>query len=108
MSRLILVGILFVLTCVGLQQDVWGAEERIQRRNVIESINIRRGKKVLTIRGTSYEVSPLSPISDAWTEGQNVRLSQNNQDLYYSIKITNRENGETVVARKINGQIPGF
>lgn len=108
MDRLILSGILFAVAVAGFQQDVFGAEGRANRGIRIESISTSRGKKILTIRGTSYEVSPISQMSDAWVQGQKVELSKNEQDLYYSVTISNIDNGESVVAKKLNGQIPSF
>lgn len=75
-------------------------EDKVYYSNRIQAISSKIGKKVLTIQGTEFEVSPFTKMSDAWIQGQRVQISQNEDEHFYSVKIKNLDNGETVSAKK--------
>lgn len=70
----------------------------------IESISSEKGKQVLTIGDTRFEVPFLSKMSQAWVRGQKVELLHNEADLLYPVKIRNLDNGESVSARKVKSR----
>jgi hypothetical protein len=76
-----------------------GKEEKTQSSNRIQALS-HRGGQSLTIRDTEFKVSYLTKMSDAWLKGQRVQISKNDDDMFYSVKIKNLENGEVVLARK--------
>ena len=66
----------------------------------IQSLSENRGRQTLTIADTQFDVSPLSKLSHAWVKGQKVRLLKNDDEFFYSVKIKNLDNGESVFAKK--------
>lgn len=68
----------------------------------IQSITTKNGRTVLRISNEEFEVSPFSQMSDAWVEGQRVKLVKNPVFSYYDVLIENIDNGEQVKAKKIS------
>ncbi len=66
----------------------------------IQAISSKQGKQVITIGNEAFEVSTFSNMSEAWVAGQKVELIKNEDSLLYPVKIKNRDNGESVEARK--------
>lgn len=67
--------------------------------NRIQELNRKASRQTVTIAGTVFEVSPFSRFSDAWLKGQKVQVSKNEDELLYTVKIVNLDNGESVNAR---------
>jgi len=80
--------------------SICGKETKESSSNRIQAISPKYSSQVLTIRDTQFKISPFTKMSDAWLKGQRVQISKNDEDLYYSVKIKNLENGEVVSARK--------
>jgi hypothetical protein len=66
----------------------------------IQAVSNKIGDHVVTIGDTKFEVSPFTKMSDAWIKGQKVQVLKNDKEIFYSVKIKNLDNGETVSARK--------
>lgn len=73
--------------------------EGVVASNRIQEINKKLGRQTVTISDTVFEISPFSKLSDAWLKGQKVQVSKNEDELLYSVKIVNIDNGESVNAR---------
>ena len=85
--------------------SIWGNSTKEARSDCFSSVRIQstssnKGKRVLIIGDDQFEISPFSKMSHAWVKGQKVELTENEDDFFYSIKIKNIDNGESVVARK--------
>lgn len=79
--------------------SIYGKEVK-ESSNKIQNVSGKWSDQTLTIRDTQFKVSPFTKMSDAWLKGQRVQISKNDEDLFYSVKIKNLENGEVVSARK--------
>lgn len=66
----------------------------------IQAVTNKIADHTVTIGDTKFEVSPFTKMSDAWIKGQRVQVLKNDNELFYTVKIKNIDNGETVSARK--------
>ncbi|MBX7066459.1 MAG: hypothetical protein K1X28_04455 [Parachlamydiales bacterium] len=75
-------------------------ENKVASTRIQEVVVKHLGRQTITIADTKFEVSPFSKMSDAWLKGQKVQVSKNDDELLYTVKILNLDNGETVNARQ--------